>query len=631
MIYEARVTGKYGTRYWVQIPTKYGQQDVGPIKATGLVSPSIGQIVYVGYLPTADTFVILAGPEGAPVVSWGDIADKPSTFTPSAHNHSASNITSGTLSSARLPVVTSSANGAMLAADKVKLDAATLNSTADTIAMRDGSGRLATQTPTGPTHAANKTYVDGLIASHSHVWSDLPEPIELDGTTDFNTLTTRNPYHQSSNAEAATAPNSPSPYAGYLYVENKGSFVYQWYYEYGSSRRVFYRTKYNTTWYAWRELIFWDSASMTTSNSSLVQRTAAGNIYGNVFMTDAAQSTASNALTRKDYVDAQVATRAASSHTHAWSEITSKPSTFTPSAHTHDAADTVSGTFAAARLPVATQTVHGAMSAADKVKLDGAGYDAGPSRLLMTSSSDFAKAGAFFVSLAQQTQAHALTRKDYVDGLASGLQSSKLDKALIEIGDAADLNTYTTTGDYHQSASARAGNGTNYPAALAGKLEVKASDSGTFVYQEYTAYNSTARKFYRCKYGSTWYAWKEVGVRTAPAVWSSVSINTTNFTLYDSASYAQITEDNGLVTLSAVLKPTSAGVAGVTDLSGAHALTIPAQYLPASTKSLIWVMQASGREHVTGSLEADGRFTIGRHTATPSTSTWLPIYVQWRL
>lgn len=40
--------------------------------------------------------------------SWNEVTSKPNTFTPSAHNHSAANITSGTLSSARLPTITAS-------------------------------------------------------------------------------------------------------------------------------------------------------------------------------------------------------------------------------------------------------------------------------------------------------------------------------------------------------------------------------------------------------------------------------------------------------------------------------------------------------------------------------------------
>ena len=36
-------------------------------------------------------------------VAWGDITGKPTTFAPSAHTHSASDITSGTLTIARIP------------------------------------------------------------------------------------------------------------------------------------------------------------------------------------------------------------------------------------------------------------------------------------------------------------------------------------------------------------------------------------------------------------------------------------------------------------------------------------------------------------------------------------------------
>jgi hypothetical protein len=42
-----------------------------------------------------------AGPAGAS--AWADITGKPSTFTPSAHTHSATEITSGTLDAQRLP------------------------------------------------------------------------------------------------------------------------------------------------------------------------------------------------------------------------------------------------------------------------------------------------------------------------------------------------------------------------------------------------------------------------------------------------------------------------------------------------------------------------------------------------
>jgi len=84
-----------------------------------------------------------------------------------------------------------------------------------------------------------------------------------------------------------------------------------------------------------------------------------------------------------------------------------------------DASRLSTGTIPAARLPLATKTVAGAMSAADKTKLDGAAYNGGASTVMMTNNLNQVKASAFFVdNVAEQLQyAHALTRKDYVDGL----------------------------------------------------------------------------------------------------------------------------------------------------------------------------------------------------------------------
>jgi hypothetical protein len=46
--------------------------------------------------------------QGGGVSSWNDLADKPSTFTPSTHTHAAADITSGTLAIARIPTGTTS-------------------------------------------------------------------------------------------------------------------------------------------------------------------------------------------------------------------------------------------------------------------------------------------------------------------------------------------------------------------------------------------------------------------------------------------------------------------------------------------------------------------------------------------
>lgn len=89
------------------------------------------------------------------------------------HRHDAAHITTGTLSSARLPVVTSAANGAMTTSDKIKLDAATSAANANAIAMRSSSGTLEVATPSVAADAAPKSYVDAQVgtraaSSHGH-------------------------------------------------------------------------------------------------------------------------------------------------------------------------------------------------------------------------------------------------------------------------------------------------------------------------------------------------------------------------------------------------------------------------------------------------------------------------------
>lgn len=56
---------------------------------------------------------------------------------------------------------TTSTDGFMSAADKAKLDAATANATGNTLAQRDGSGRLQVVNPSASSDAATKGYVDG--------------------------------------------------------------------------------------------------------------------------------------------------------------------------------------------------------------------------------------------------------------------------------------------------------------------------------------------------------------------------------------------------------------------------------------------------------------------------------------
>jgi len=59
-------------------------------------------------VPTTGTF--LRGDSVWAAIGWDDVVGKPTTFTPSAHNHSASEITAGVLATARLGSGTASAS-----------------------------------------------------------------------------------------------------------------------------------------------------------------------------------------------------------------------------------------------------------------------------------------------------------------------------------------------------------------------------------------------------------------------------------------------------------------------------------------------------------------------------------------
>jgi hypothetical protein len=107
----------------------------------------------------------------------------------------------------------------------------------------------------------------------------------------------------------------------------------------------------------------------------------------------------------------------------------------------------------------------------------------------------------------------ALVNK-YLGKLAKAADSEKLDgidstKFLVhrqELGATEDFNDLTQTGLYHQAANSESSVSRNYPVAFAGKLEVV---NNGYIYQTYHTYANQGT-YYRTKYRSTWYAWKEV-------------------------------------------------------------------------------------------------------------------------
>lgn len=73
------------------------------------------------------------------------------------------------------------------------------------------------------------------------------------------------------------------------------------------------------------------------------------------------------------------------------------------------------------------------------------------------------------------------------------------------IGGSVDIDTYQSTGTWHQPLNANTTTGANYPVALAGRLDVYFPTS-SMGWQEYTAYNNGAR-FRRAFYNNVWTGW----------------------------------------------------------------------------------------------------------------------------
>jgi hypothetical protein len=106
-----------------------------------------------------------------------------------------------------------------------------------------------------------------------------------------------------------------------------------------------------------------------------------------------------------------------------------------------------------------------------------------------------------------------IASKTYVDAqtaatLASANSYADGKVATVSIGNAIDLNTLKTPGNYIQAVDSQAAAGTNYPDPTAGVLAVFGNGT-TQVYQEYRALVYAGDRFFRRTYnGTTWSAWK---------------------------------------------------------------------------------------------------------------------------
>lgn len=277
-----------------------------------------------------------------------------------------------------LPLATSLISGAMTATHWNMLNAATSAPTANTLVKNDANGRFQVAAPSAAADVTTKLYVDQAVAtrapsSHSHAWADITgTPVSYPAT-----------YHTHTWAEVTGKPTTFAPSA---HVHSGSDITTGTV----SDARIANATTALDGLLNKADKAKLDKASSASTPSTLMMTDANGRFQ-------ALAPAAGNDVANKTYVDAQVDTAAPASHTHTWASVTSKPTTFAPSSHTHpwsqvtgapatyapsdhnhSTSDITSGVFSAARLPVATGSVHGAMPAAMWTMLDDAAVYATP-------------------------------------------------------------------------------------------------------------------------------------------------------------------------------------------------------------------------------------------------------------
>jgi len=154
--------------------------------------------------------------------------------------------------------------------------------------------------------------------------------------------------------------------------------------------------------------------------------------------------------------------------------------------------------------PITLRTNNGAISlAGTTVTVNG--VNVRDAAILTSGSLDPARVPQSAVT--QHQNALSISAAQITSGTLSNSRLSGVLAHQGSIGAGDDLNTYTTTGIWHQNLDANAASGTNYPVPLAGMLRVYASSM--MVYQEYFAYGVNAT-YIRKHYNGVWQPWHQV-------------------------------------------------------------------------------------------------------------------------
>ena len=216
-----------------------------------------------------------------------------------------------------------------------------------------------------------QTALDGKAAS-SHDHTGLLKRSDIGSGADLNSYTTDGYYHQNSNSNTTSGSNYPVSQAGMLTVQSDGAMVYQKYQVY-SNHTIYHRTYYNGTWYAWQRAFndaYHPNADTLTTARTIslggdLSGSASFNGSSNITITAAvADDSHNHIISNVDGLQTALDGKAASSHTHTFASLTSKPTTLSGYGITDAASSSHSHSNA-------TTSVAGFMSNTDKSKLDG--------------------------------------------------------------------------------------------------------------------------------------------------------------------------------------------------------------------------------------------------------------------
>ena len=230
--------------------------------------------------------------------AWGDITGKPSTFAPSAHKHVKADITDFPTS---------------LPASDVSAWAKAANK--PSYSWGEITGKPSTFTPASHTHD-DRYYTESEINSKLGTKA---ESIVLAADVNLNNVTTPGIYSCGGGNSIVNKPSGLDA-IGLIVVHNASGGYYTQILTSSSNANTYRRTCLNGTWSAWTQDKYTDTNTWR-------------GIQNNLTSTATDQSlSAAQGKALKDLVDG----KAPSSHTHAWGDITGKPTTFAPSSHSHD-------------------------------------------------------------------------------------------------------------------------------------------------------------------------------------------------------------------------------------------------------------------------------------------------------